>query len=97
MKGELCPYDHGSDPVVLEDVSLPQVLSFPSTNNQPIPPPPPPGIDAAPGLPLTSGPPVLPTVRMPGIQSMHHRPQGMIRPTHGLPGNIGMCIICYHA
>ncbi|XP_026278261.1 zinc finger protein swm isoform X2 [Frankliniella occidentalis] len=26
MRGDLCPYDHGTDPVVLEDVSLSQVL-----------------------------------------------------------------------
>lgn len=85
MKGELCPYDHGSDPVVLEDVTLPQVLSFPTSNNQSIPPPPPP-LDAAQVLPLTTAPPVLPAVRMPSIQAIHHRPQGMIRPTHGVPG-----------
>lgn len=28
MRGDLCPYDHGSDPVVVEDVNLPNVLGF---------------------------------------------------------------------
>lgn len=28
MRGDLCPYDHGNDPVVLEDVALSRVLSF---------------------------------------------------------------------
>jgi len=27
MRGELCPYDHGSDPVVLEDVVIPGVTT----------------------------------------------------------------------
>ena len=30
MRGELCPYDHGSDPLVVEDVNIPGiVLGFP--------------------------------------------------------------------
>ncbi|KAH0549781.1 hypothetical protein KQX54_014028 [Cotesia glomerata] len=28
MRGDLCPYDHGTDPVVLEDVALSRVLTF---------------------------------------------------------------------
>lgn len=28
MRGDLCSYDHGIDPVVLEDVSLSQVLTY---------------------------------------------------------------------
>ncbi|KAL7293373.1 hypothetical protein TKK_0013140 [Trichogramma kaykai] len=28
MRGDLCPYDHGTDPVVLEDVNLSRVLTF---------------------------------------------------------------------
>jgi hypothetical protein len=27
MRGELCPFDHGSDPVVLEDVVIPGVTT----------------------------------------------------------------------
>ncbi len=30
MRGELCPYDHGNDPLVVEDVNMPGiVLGFP--------------------------------------------------------------------
>ena len=29
MLGDLCPFDHGSDPVVVEDVALPSVIPFP--------------------------------------------------------------------
>lgn len=32
MRGELCPYDHGNDPLVVEDVNIPIpgiVLGFP--------------------------------------------------------------------
>lgn len=28
MRGDLCPYDHGNDPVVLEDIALSRVLTF---------------------------------------------------------------------
>lgn len=33
MLGDLCPYDHGMDPVVVEDIGIPNVLPFP-----PVPP-----------------------------------------------------------
>lgn len=52
MRGDLCPFDHGSDPVVVDDVNLSNVLQLnqgPSQSNlaisiagQPPPPPPPP-------------------------------------------------------
>ena len=29
MRGDMCPYDHGLDPVVVDDVSLGGVLAFP--------------------------------------------------------------------
>ena len=28
MKGDMCPYDHGVDPVVVDDISLGDVLHF---------------------------------------------------------------------
>ena len=46
MRGDLCPYDHGADPVVLEDVELSSMLSY----NRPPPPV---------GAPIT-GPPAGP-------------------------------------
>lgn len=62
MKGDLCPYDHGVDPVILQDVNLPGVLAgfAPSTNTDvsvPVPgtvPPPPP---QQPVLPRIAPPP----------------------------------------
>jgi len=29
MRGDMCPFDHGVDPVVVDDVALPNVLNFP--------------------------------------------------------------------
>lgn len=29
MRGDMCPFDHGLDPVVVDDVSLGGVLTFP--------------------------------------------------------------------
>ncbi|KAG7482698.1 RNA-binding 26 isoform X1 [Solea senegalensis] len=66
MRGDMCPFDHGSDPVVVEDVSLPNMLPF-----QPPPIPgveqlPPPGLPPPP--PLMNPPPVnlRPPVPPPG-------------------------------
>ncbi|XP_021927945.1 RNA-binding protein 26-like isoform X3 [Zootermopsis nevadensis] len=42
MRGDLCPYDHGNDPVVLEDVALSRVLAF-GPNHPPSHPLVPPG------------------------------------------------------
>lgn len=33
MRGDLCPYDHGTDPVVVEDVNLQNVLGFHPTGS----------------------------------------------------------------
>ncbi len=35
MRGELCPFDHGTDPVVLEDVVIPGVTTSSGPYNQP--------------------------------------------------------------
>lgn len=50
MRGDLCPYDHGADPVVLEDVELSSMLNY----NRP---PPSVGAGAAPPGPPPVGPP----------------------------------------
>ncbi|XP_012221263.1 RNA-binding protein 26 isoform X2 [Linepithema humile] len=67
MRGDLCPYDHGTDPVVLEDVALSRVLSFGPHSAQapgtvpvatvPEPPQGPNGNPPPPHLPLASLPP----------------------------------------
>ncbi|XP_032788701.2 RNA-binding protein 26 [Daphnia magna] len=53
MRGDLCPYDHGTDPVVLEDVELSSVLNY----NRPPPPVGATGSSGAPPGPLPVGPP----------------------------------------
>ncbi|XP_029673260.1 RNA-binding protein 26 isoform X2 [Formica exsecta] len=67
MRGDLCPYDHGTDPVVLEDVGLSGVLTFAPHGPQapgavpvatvPEPPQGPNGNPPPPHLPLASLPP----------------------------------------
>ncbi|KAK0077937.1 hypothetical protein PV325_003260 [Microctonus aethiopoides] len=75
MRGDLCPYDHGTDPVVLEDVALSRVLTFgphgaqaPGTVPVTAVPEPPPGHNGnapPPHLPLASLPP-------PHLRNQHH-------------------------
>ncbi|KAG8586273.1 hypothetical protein GDO81_005322 [Engystomops pustulosus] len=68
MRGDLCPFDHGSDPVVVEDVNLPGILPFPA---QPpvVEGPPPPGLPPPPSLlappPVNLRPPVPPPGPLP--------------------------------
>lgn len=58
MRGDLCPYDHGNDPVVLEDVALSRVLAF-GPNHPPSHPLAPPG--TGPSTPLNPGGSQAPT------------------------------------
>ncbi|CAL1603638.1 unnamed protein product [Knipowitschia caucasica] len=68
MRGDMCPFDHGSDPVVVEDVNLPNMLPF---QPPPIPgvDPPPPGLPPPPPLlnppPVNMRPPVPPPGTLP--------------------------------
>nr|XP_060621143.1 RNA-binding protein 27 isoform X1 [Anolis sagrei ordinatus] len=66
--GDLCQFDHGNDPLVVDEVSLPSMIPFPP------PPPglPPPGMLMAP----TQGP--AHSMRMPGPQ-VHPRPPPPVR------------------
>lgn len=75
MRGDLCLFDHGTDPVVLEDVALPQVLSY-QTNN--IPPMPAPRTDLMVVPPEMIRPPVNlpgPPNNLPSVMSQIVRPQ----------------------
>uniref|UniRef100_T1JCE4 RNA-binding protein 26 n=1 Tax=Strigamia maritima TaxID=126957 RepID=T1JCE4_STRMM len=78
MRGDLCPYDHGTDPVVVED--LPGMIGFPPPNNQglrpAVPPAPIPPIMGHPPLPR---PPLPPPPHPPGIKVTPDN-QGRIRP-----------------
>lgn len=62
MRGDLCPYDHGNDPVVLEDVELSSMLNY----NRPPPGPVVVGVPPAPGAAPGGAP--LPTVGPPHLR-----------------------------
>lgn len=55
MKGEMCPFDHGVDPVVLEDSTLTRVLSYNSNGDVAVP-----GVPLPGPLPPGAMPPNLP-------------------------------------
>ncbi len=88
MRGDMCPFDHGSDPVVVEDVNLPSILPFQ--------PPPLPGVDGPPppGLPpphslLTPQVNLRPPVPPPGTMPPSLPPvAGMKKPAFVLMFNI---------
>ncbi|XP_032878833.1 RNA-binding protein 26 isoform X2 [Amblyraja radiata] len=72
MRGDMCPFDHGSDPVVVEDVNLPGMLPFPAQphavegpNPPALPPPPPPPPILTPPPPVNLRPPVPPPGPLP--------------------------------
>ena len=81
MRGDLCPYDHGTDPVVLEDVALTRVLNFGQhgapvqgvvpVSTMPEPPPGPNGTGPHPHLPLASLP-------APHLRNQHHSNMGKL-------------------
>uniref|UniRef100_A0A8C5LRE8 RNA binding motif protein 26 n=1 Tax=Leptobrachium leishanense TaxID=445787 RepID=A0A8C5LRE8_9ANUR len=92
MRGDMCPFDHGSDPVVVEDVNLPGILPFPA---QPpvvdvppplgLPPPPslltPPPVNLRPPVPPPGPlPPSLPPVTGPPPPLPPLQPAGMDAP-----------------
>nr|XP_014343926.1 PREDICTED: RNA-binding protein 27 isoform X1 [Latimeria chalumnae]XP_014343927.1 PREDICTED: RNA-binding protein 27 isoform X1 [Latimeria chalumnae] len=75
VRGDLCLFDHGNDPLVVDDVALPSMIPFP-------PPPrlPPPGLL----MPPMPGPPPL-NMRLP-IPAMHgHPPSIGVIPHPGPP------------
>lgn len=65
----MCPFDHGSDPVVVEDVNLPNMLPFQPPPIPGVDPPPPPGLPPPPPLmnpaPVNLRPPVPPPGALP--------------------------------
>ncbi|PWA22775.1 hypothetical protein CCH79_00002429, partial [Gambusia affinis] len=72
--GDLCPFDHGSDPLIVDDVTLPKMIPFP-------PPPvmPPAGL---PMPPITEPPPSL---RMPAMPPYAQPPPPGVFPMTGPP------------
>uniref|UniRef100_A0A8C2IE35 RNA binding motif protein 26 n=1 Tax=Cyprinus carpio TaxID=7962 RepID=A0A8C2IE35_CYPCA len=68
MRGDMCPFDHGSDPVVVEDVNLPSILPFQPPPLPGVDCPPPPGLPPPHSLltpPVNLRPPVPPPGTMP--------------------------------
>ncbi|XP_077962910.1 RNA-binding protein 27 isoform X5 [Gasterosteus aculeatus] len=74
VRGDLCPFDHGNDPLIVDDVNLPNMIPFP-------PPPvmPPTGL---PRPPITEPPPPL---RMPAMPPFGQPPPPGVFPMSGPP------------
>ncbi|XP_021167570.2 RNA-binding protein 27 isoform X1 [Fundulus heteroclitus] len=74
VRGDLCPFDHGSDPLIVDDVTLPKMIPFP-------PPPvmPPTGL---PMPPITEPPPSL---RLPAMPPYPQPPPPGVFPMTGPP------------
>uniref|UniRef100_A0A8D0APT8 RNA binding motif protein 27 n=1 Tax=Sander lucioperca TaxID=283035 RepID=A0A8D0APT8_SANLU len=72
VRGDLCPFDHGNDPLIVDDVNLPNMIPFP-------PPPvmPPTGL---PMPPITEPPPPL---RMPAMPPYGQPPPPGVFPMTG--------------
>lgn len=72
VRGDLCPFDHGNDPLIVDDVNLPSMIPFP-------PPPvmPPAGL---PMPPITEPPPPL---RMPAMPPYGQPPPPGVFPMTG--------------
>ncbi|XP_069746422.1 RNA-binding protein 26 isoform X2 [Narcine bancroftii] len=100
MRGDMCPFDHGSDPVVVEDVNLPGMLPFPSQpsavegpNPPALPPPPPiltpPPVNLRPPVPLPGPlPPSLPPVAGPPPPLPPLQPPGMDAPPSSITSSV---------
>ena len=88
MRGDLCPYDHGTDPVVLEDVALSRVLTFG-----------PHGAQAPGAVPVAAGPEAPPGpggVGPNGNAPPPHMPLASLPPPHlrnQHHANMGSCFI----
>ncbi|XP_007900760.1 RNA-binding protein 26 isoform X1 [Callorhinchus milii] len=100
MRGDMCPFDHGSDPVVVEDVNLPGILPFPSQPpvvegpNPPVLPPPPPiltppPVNLRPPVPPPGPlPPSLPPVAGPPPPLPPLQPLGMDVPPSSITSSV---------
>uniref|UniRef100_A0A8B9RFC8 RNA binding motif protein 26 n=1 Tax=Astyanax mexicanus TaxID=7994 RepID=A0A8B9RFC8_ASTMX len=101
MRGDMCPFDHGSDPVVVEDVNLPSILPFPAPPLPVVDGPPPPGLPPPPSLltppPVNLRPPVpppgpmppsLPPVAGPPPPLPALQPSGMDGPPNSITGSV---------
>ncbi|NWR67980.1 RBM27 protein, partial [Bucorvus abyssinicus] len=69
--GDLCPFDHGNDPLVVDEVSLPSMIPFP---------PPPPGLPPPPGMLLPPLPGPTRNLRLPVPQAHPQAPPPVVLP-----------------
>uniref|UniRef100_A0A674NTF7 RNA binding motif protein 27 n=1 Tax=Takifugu rubripes TaxID=31033 RepID=A0A674NTF7_TAKRU len=81
VRGDLCPFDHGNDPLVVDDVNLPGIIPYPPPpvmmpSMPPYGQPPPPGV-----FPMTR-PPLIATS---GIDTPNHQ-TAITSPPVGPPG-----------
>ncbi|XP_057216774.1 RNA-binding protein 27 isoform X2 [Triplophysa rosa] len=85
IRGDLCPFDHGNDPLIVDDVTLPTMIPFP----------PPPVLPRMPMPPMTEPPPGMPMPMPPhgqppppGIYPMpdNYDPEGYNPEAPGLTG-----------
>ncbi|KAF7697440.1 hypothetical protein HF521_005858 [Silurus meridionalis] len=87
VRGDLCPFDHGNDPLIVDDVALPTMIPFPPPGMPPpsrMPLPMPPMAEPLPVLPMPIPPHGQPPP--PGIYPMAGPPlipvSGMETPPH---------------
>ncbi|NXC40351.1 RBM27 protein, partial [Penelope pileata] len=69
--GDLCQFDHGNDPLVVDEVSLPSMIPFP---------PPPPGLPPPPGMLLPPMPGPARNMRIPVPQAHPQAPPPVVLP-----------------
>ncbi|KAM6322839.1 RNA-binding protein 27-like isoform 2-T2 [Podargus strigoides] len=69
--GDLCQFDHGNDPLVVDEVSLPSMIPFP---------PPPPGLPPPPGMLLPPLPGPARSMRLPVPQAHPQAPPPVVLP-----------------
>ncbi|KFQ57149.1 RNA-binding protein 27, partial [Pelecanus crispus] len=69
--GDLCQFDHGNDPLVVDEVSLPSMIPFP---------PPPPGLPPPPGMLLPPLPGPACNMRLPVPQAHPQAPPPVVLP-----------------
>ncbi|XP_068600617.1 RNA-binding protein 27 [Brachionichthys hirsutus] len=72
VRGDLCPFDHGNDPLIVDDVNLPSIIPFPPP---PVMPP-----TALPMPPINELPPLL---RMPSVPPYGQPPPPGVFPMTG--------------
>ncbi|XP_062289180.1 RNA-binding protein 27 [Scomber scombrus] len=103
VRGDLCPFDHGNDPLIVDDVNLPSMIPFPpppvmAPAGLPMPPitEPPPSLRIPPMPPYGQPPPpgVFPMTRPPliptsGIDTPNHQSAIAASPPIRPPG-VGM-------